>query len=367
MDERGLTAFLQELYAAASGPGDWAAVAAGAASLMNASSCSLQMRDQSHGGIDIAAATPNFQPEALEVYRDHYYQHDEWTKRAAKAGLGQVFLGHEVMDDTSLVRSDFYDYLRLIDVHHVVGTTWLVEPGVIGAIGVHRDWKAEAFDLADKNGIKTLLPHLQRAMQIRRRLAAARMERDAALEGLERLDLATLVVRESGLISFANRRALGLISQGDGLVACNGRLQGHSRGMEALLHLITEACRTAAARGVHPGGAVAIARPTKRPLMALVAPFGSSEPAALVFIRDAEAGSPIASSALRSLYGLTSAEAMLATKLADGASIDMIADERQTSLNTLRTQLKSVMAKTGTSRQGELVALILRSVATLAR
>src|SRR3546814_2439000 len=45
--------------------------------------------------------------------------------------------------------------------------------------------------------------------------------------------------------------------------------------------------------------------------------------------------------------------------------LELIAEERHTSLSTLRTQLKSFMAKTDTSRQGELIVLLLRSITPL--
>src|SRR3546814_18894019 len=89
MDDRGLTAFLQELYAAAPEPGGWEGVAASAARLMDASSCSLQLQDQARGEVDLAATTQNFHAKALEIYRDHYNQPDEWKERYAKLGFGE--------------------------------------------------------------------------------------------------------------------------------------------------------------------------------------------------------------------------------------------------------------------------------------
>lgn len=52
-----------------------------------------------------------------------------------------------------------------------------------------------------------------------------------------------------------------------------------------------------------------------------------------------------------------------AAALAAGKTVEEYAEARGISYQTARTQLKSVMAKTYTNRQGELVALLLRSMA----
>jgi DNA-binding CsgD family transcriptional regulator len=68
---------------------------------------------------------------------------------------------------------------------------------------------------------------------------------------------------------------------------------------------------------------------------------------------------------LEALFGLTPAEARLAIRLSRGASLAAVADSHNISQHTARAQLKSVFAKTGVSRQAELVRLVLKSVASL--
>lgn len=63
--------------------------------------------------------------------------------------------------------------------------------------------------------------------------------------------------------------------------------------------------------------------------------------------------------ALRAAFRLTKAEARLALRLADGASLTAAAEAFDVKLTTIRSQLQQVFAKTGTSRQAELVALLL--------
>ena len=62
---------------------------------------------------------------------------------------------------------------------------------------------------------------------------------------------------------------------------------------------------------------------------------------------------------LRAEFGLTKAEARLALRLAEGASLASAAQAFNVKLTTIRSQLQQVFAKTGTSRQTELVAMLL--------
>ena len=63
--------------------------------------------------------------------------------------------------------------------------------------------------------------------------------------------------------------------------------------------------------------------------------------------------------ALAARYGLTNAEAELAEQLATGRSLAEVAQRRGRSLNTARTQLGGLLAKTGATRQSDLVRLLL--------
>jgi len=68
---------------------------------------------------------------------------------------------------------------------------------------------------------------------------------------------------------------------------------------------------------------------------------------------------PGAADRLRSRYRLTGAEAALAAALADGSRLSEYAGKRGVSMSTVRTQLKQCFRKTATSRQADLIRLIL--------
>ncbi len=67
-------------------------------------------------------------------------------------------------------------------------------------------------------------------------------------------------------------------------------------------------------------------------------------------------------SVLEGLFDLTPAEARVARGIVGCQKVDQIAKEAGTSAQTVRSQLKSVMAKTGVGRQAELVRLLSGTV-----
>lgn len=80
------------------------------------------------------------------------------------------------------------------------------------------------------------------------------------------------------------------------------------------------------------------------------------EPLALIVIGDPAAdGPPI--DVIRSLFSLSAAEAALLDALARGTSVSEWARQRNTSVATVRTQLRSLFDKTGTDSQARLVGL----------
>jgi DNA-binding CsgD family transcriptional regulator len=58
-------------------------------------------------------------------------------------------------------------------------------------------------------------------------------------------------------------------------------------------------------------------------------------------------------------FGLSPAEAKVATAIAEGASVKAIARKHQTSEFTVRTQLRSVFEKIGVHRQAELTQILV--------
>ncbi len=84
--------------------------------------------------------------------------------------------------------------------------------------------------------------------------------------------------------------------------------------------------------------------------------FGNAYALLVLIPLDSKAAPPV--DLVRSLFDFTAAEAKVARELARGSSLEHIAESQGVSINTIRTHLRKVMEKTGSSRQPELVSLL---------
>jgi DNA-binding CsgD family transcriptional regulator len=214
------------------------------------------------------------------------------------------------------------------------------------------------------------MPHLQRAMRMQHELEECRLRQAAALEGLNRQGTAAIVTDGAARVIFANRTAEGFLKAGDGILASAGRLTATTAQSSArLLTLIAHAGHPVDEKRPRAGAYIALPRSDRKPLTALICTIppqtdglAGAPPAVLLLFRDPEMPFALPVQAFCSLFGLSTAEARLMASLAEGRAIDDIAAEMRISEHTARTQLKNVMAKTSTSRRGELIALVLRSI-----
>lgn len=94
------------------------------------------------------------------------------------------------------------------------------------------------------------------------------------------------------------------------------------------------------------------------PLLLSVLPLAAVDRYALLIIEPRHAAEAAVEAA--SLYRFTNAEKRLLGELCLGRSLTEIGDESTRSSNTLRSQLRSMFRKTGTRRQGELIARMLQ-------
>jgi DNA-binding CsgD family transcriptional regulator len=95
------------------------------------------------------------------------------------------------------------------------------------------------------------------------------------------------------------------------------------------------------------------------PLRTRAVQIGKDVPVAVIFISDPDREPVSEACIFAELFGLTPAEARLARILAAGDSLKDAAEQLAVAESTVKSQLKSIFAKTDTSRQSQLVRLVL--------
>ena len=202
----------------------------------------------------------------------------------------------------------------------------------------------------------------ERLAMLRAYLSGLETERRIVSEALDAVALAVTVVDRSGTVRFANRMAERLLDLKDGLMILQGRLTAaRSKENGQLRERILEVAENGRSNASAPWAAMRIEREDGNAWFVSVAPLGrlaqaqSTDGMVIVMISDPNMPMKPSTSMLRQLHGLTYAEAEILGRLIIGMRSSEIADELGISIETVRTHLKAIFTKTGTSRQADLV------------
>lgn len=191
---------------------------------------------------------------------------------------------------------------------------------------------------------------------------------------LDRLAMGVVLVNPQGKVLMMNRKAKEIAIQKDGFQIssegfCQASIPGESQALANLIREMTETPENDTWEGEM---ALSLSRPSLRqPLLLLVTPVGSAgggsnrPGGAAIFISDPEEAVEISTEVLCRLYGLTSAEARVVKALCEGMTLEAFADESGVKVNTVRHQLKQIFRKTDTTRQPELIKLVLTGPAAI--
>lgn len=369
--EASFSNLIDRLYASALDGSLWRELADDLAAVLDTRSATLQIRNIAASTAEIVARTSGTDDATEAAYKAYYYKHDVWATRALELDKVTVTRGEEIISEADLQKTEIYqDFFRKLGIFRVLGAVLPLSNDQAGLIGVHRSKPEPTFSQTDSDKLTYLLPHFQRALQVRQRLGVSDSTANQKANAFDDKDYGVLLLDRAGRLLYANSEAERVLKKSDALVLNDGVVSTqHVRSAIRLQRLINDAAHTAALRDGVPGGAMSIPRADRFPLALLVAPFqavlnpaATPIPAALVLIRDPEVQESL-NQMLQSLFGLTPAEAKIANALASGSSIEVIAASSNLSHHTVRTQLKSISQKTGTSRQGELIALVLKATA----
>ncbi|HET8744221.1 MAG TPA: helix-turn-helix transcriptional regulator [Ramlibacter sp.] len=194
----------------------------------------------------------------------------------------------------------------------------------------------------------------------------------AALAALERLNYGVLLLGPDGELRHANRRAEEIARRTRAYSAAgSGRLQFAAAALSTKLHKAVQAAAQGGTARELAGTPLRLRGITGSEVHAFVLPVPAGpQPienavVAMMFVADPECPLPNFPAKLRQIYHLSPTEAQLAEALVNGRSLKQFAVERGTSLNTVRTQLRSLAAKVGAKRQVDVVRCILTGPAVL--
>ncbi|WP_309662236.1 hypothetical protein [Sphingomonas sp.] len=219
---------------------------------------------------------------------------------------------------------------------------------------------------------KLIAPHVARAVDLADQLGTLRSVDRFSSAVLEALPQAVFALDGAGKLLFANTAAASVLAVADGLYFAGGKLR--TRLASEQTGLDTTIREAALVRS--PGAADGWVRVSRisgaRPYAVFVAPLNAAdeelmaaEAKVLVIAHDTAARACVKAAILTQLYGLTDAEARLASALSGGHSLESASKSLSIKPATAKSELKAVFLKMGVNRQQDLVR-VLSSLAMLA-
>lgn len=317
-------------------------------------------------------------PQASALYNSYYGARDPWLAASKRLDLShgpQTVIGDRLVTGRQLARTEFYaDFGRRYDVARPLATVHKRSPTDVFALTIVRSERAPAWEDADAAFVAAIGPHVRRAIDLHARLSDAEGRARVTEDALEVLDAGVVCLDGAGRAVFVNGRARRIAAERDGFGFDKGFPTSSSPVGRAALQQAVSALLTGRAPATPPPGPVLLPRPSGRPPYRVdVAPTpppsrSAADPPSgvLLFIVD-PARMPMPTPArLMATFGLTAGEAAVATLLGEGRSLEEIAELRAVRVQTVRTQLKQIFAKTGARRQSALASMV-RGAASLLR
>jgi DNA-binding CsgD family transcriptional regulator len=366
-DSTVLSTLLGSLYEAAADPTLWGPFLRQLAYHSKADSAALVMHDNPCG-VHTVARNWEVDPEGTRLYQEHYGAVDVWANRAASLSM-QKWIGtsEQLCPFRELSRSEYYnDFLKSLGIDHAAFVLLQRTRHGDAILGIYRSRRQGEFDESALDVLRLLLPHVQRAFNLHLKISDLKARTGGLTAALDMMPTGVVLVGAKGEIVLMNRTASAILARRDGLVATPAGLRAQCVSeSNHLERLIRQGVAAFAGAGFSPAGLL-ISRSQQPPLQVLVTPAKNlalditHAACAVVFITDQAQKERPLQDVLGTFFGLTPAEARVAGMLGGGSSPREIAQRLDVSSNTIKSQLASIYGKTGTSRQAQLVRLLLR-------
>jgi len=361
-----LSRLVGSLYDAASDPSLWSPFLGQLAADGRATSAVLVMHDFDHASCTVANSW-ELNPELTQLYEQHYHALDVWRQRGLDKPSGQVYDSQSICPLQELRTKEIYNDLYVQSgIEHAAFGVMENSKSSLAAVSLYRDRSRSEFAPKDLHILQFLVPHIQRAFKLHLQFSELKARSKGFETALDMVATPVILFRHGGKIVAMNRSASALMEERDGLVATRDGLRAERQAESALL---ARAIRLAGSPPNGNGGAgetVYVSRRARSPLQVLVSPVRSSGVnslggtiTAIAFVNDPSRRQRPAQDILRTLFGLTPAECRVALLLGDGRAPKEIAAMIGVSVETVRSQMKSIFSKAGVKRQSELVRLLL--------
>lgn len=360
---------VHSVYQSALDPRHWSSFVEDLSLLLDRTLVCLQAHD-SVARASLGVLSSQTDPDFLNAYDEYYAARNVWVPGLAQVSAGTVVQSEELVDRSDFVKTEFYnDYFSTQDL--VAASAIMLKHNSERMLFLSGNLRSKDVERVrpQLTGVLDLLaPHITRSFELLRRLPSL-LDGEAYAPEADVAGDAVFFIDQSGCISHTSQGGDALLHDNPAAsIDRNGRLHLLDPRADAALQKALGAISRADYTRLR--GDFMVRRAAGAPIHATIAPLRHKGQPTIFdqIFRDR----PIAMLVLRSQatqpgsagdidgFGLTPAELSLAKAIAQGMSPREYADSRHISIHTVRSQLKTIFAKTETSRQNQLASLVLR-------
>lgn len=353
---------IESIYDAGLNPELWAGVVVMLNEFLGSQACGLISKDK----VSKTGSTHYYcgvDPHYIQLYADEYAQHDPLARLPR---YGEVRNIPDLVNFDEYRRGRFYqEWLRpqgCADVANVVLEQSNSPCPILMTVIPGR----EMLDAKMRARMQVIVPHASRALMINRAVEQKRQRSVALADVVDRLDAGVILLDATCNIVHSNPAADAILAADDVLRSVGGRLVARSSGANAALRDIFRdegevAVAAAAGRNIqlssHDGShyiAQIIALPS---LIRGGGPGHACGAVGALFVWKATIDARSCAGLIDRTFELTPAELRVLLSIVDVGGVPETADALGIAETTVKTHLHRVFAKTGTSRQADLVKL----------
>lgn len=347
------------LYESILRPDDLAHVVRTANSLLDSDLCHLF--GVGHSGQETFRMITHAEYEpTVAAYAHHYGHIDPRRSHLDKAPPGGIYRCSEICSSSFVDRSEFYqDYYLPHGLRYVLGSCLFKDPHQSVYISFNHKLGREDFTDDEKKHFARFIGHIQRVI---RGMFAASPISDALKAGeeyLHRYQHGILGLTQAGKVSFANKVAEDMLFSLPNQFVSSRLVEG------------SQLQRVFQAVGLSGKPESCAIKHSNRTVYVTALPFrsaskGEEQPdihvgldTKVLVLCGGQQQRIHTARQLMQWFGFTAAEARLARDLVNGGNVEEFAKTYTVSVATVRTQLRAVLHKSGTTRQQDLVRLLL--------
>ncbi|WP_296934477.1 helix-turn-helix transcriptional regulator [uncultured Marinobacter sp.] len=360
---------LDDLYERATAPDQWPEFLAKLMVLFRGETATIRLSDLDNPVIH-QSYTTGFRQEINQIYEAEGVERDPFRDALAALPVGKALESTAVIEDRAFEGSVHYQSVfRPNGNFYALGTQFERQNGQAMHVGIHRPKQKGPFSNDELKLLELFSPHLRRVVKLSRMMADLNEALSVARHALDRLPFGVWYMDSELRVQWMNASAEEAFATNSfGLKVQYNRLRmlaaGASTTLRAMVRRLTEHRSLTETVKLGQTGACLLMVPTCTSGTSLHI-IRSPAPKILCFLLDTTRPAELDENRLTTMYHLTPAEYRLANLLVTGLDVNEASAVLEISPHTGRTQLKSIMRKTGVRRQASLQRILLLCADTL--